>query len=87
MSSWFALHGDDIGMTSSCSHRIRITLMTSSCSDCDVIVTRVNHDCSHGAWQTFVHDISIMADNRQTYVRPRSLLVTGRPSRMTYRPW
>ena len=40
------------GMTSSCSHRVRIALMTSSCSDRDVIVTRVNQDCSRGAWQT-----------------------------------
>ena len=37
MSSWFALHGDDVGMTSSCSHRIHITLMTSSHSGCDII--------------------------------------------------
>ena len=40
---------DDVGMTSSCSHRVRIALMTSSCSDRDVIATRVNHDCSRGA--------------------------------------
>ena len=48
MSLWFALHGDDIDMTSSCSHRIRIGLMMSSGSDHDVIATRVNHDCSRG---------------------------------------
>ena len=40
---------DDVGMTSSCSHRVRIVLMTSSCWDHDVIATRVNHDCSRGA--------------------------------------
>ena len=49
LSSWFALHGDDVGMTSSCSHHVLITLMTSSHLDCDVIATHVNHDCSHGA--------------------------------------
>ena len=49
MSSWFALHGDDVGMTSSYSHRVRIALMTSSRLGHDVIVTHVNHDCSHGA--------------------------------------
>ena len=48
MSSWFASHGDDVGMTSSCSHCIHIALMMSAHSDHDVIVTRVNHDCSHG---------------------------------------
>ena len=41
--------GDDIGITSLCSHGIRITLMRSSCLDCDVIVTCVNHDFSHSA--------------------------------------
>ena len=51
------LHGDDIGMTSSCSHCVCITLMTSSCSDYDIIATCVNHDCSHGSWQTdSLHD-------------------------------
>ena len=49
MSLWFASHGDDVGMTSSCSHRVRIALMTSSCLDRDVIATRMNHDCSRGA--------------------------------------
>ena len=49
MSPWLASHGDDVGMTSSCSHRIRIVLMMSSHSDCDIIVTHANHDCSHGA--------------------------------------
>ena len=48
MSSWFPLHGDDVGMTSSCSHCVRIALMTSSHSGRDIIVTHVNHDCSHG---------------------------------------
>ena len=49
MSSWFASHGDDVGMTSLCSHRVHIALMTSSCSDHDIIATRVNHDCRCGA--------------------------------------
>ena len=49
MSSWFASHEDDIGMTSSCSHRGLIVLMTSSRFHRDVIVTCVSHDCSHGA--------------------------------------
>ena len=49
MSSWFALHGDDVGMTSLCSHRVRIALMTSSRSGRDVIVAHVNHVCSCGA--------------------------------------
>ena len=49
MSSWFASHGDDVGMTSLHSHCIHIALMTSSLLDHDVIVTCVNHDCSHGA--------------------------------------
>ena len=48
MSSWFASHGDDVGIASSCSHRVRIALMMSSCFDHDVIVTHMNHDCSHG---------------------------------------
>ena len=48
MSLWFASHGDDVGMTSSCSHHVHIALMMSSCSDRDVTVTRVNHDCSRG---------------------------------------
>ena len=48
MSSWFTSHGDDVGMTSSCSHCIDIVLMMSSCSDHDVIATHMNHDCSHG---------------------------------------
>ena len=48
MSSWFALHGDDVGMTSSCSDRVRIALMTSSRSGHDIIVTHMNHDCSCG---------------------------------------
>ena len=48
MSSWFASHGDDVRMTSSCSHHIHIVFMMSSHSDCDVIVTCVNHDYSHG---------------------------------------
>ena len=48
MSSWFASHGDDVGMASLCSHHIHITLMTSSCSDCNIIATCMNHDCSHG---------------------------------------
>ena len=48
MSSWFALHGDDVGMTSSCSHHIHITLMMSSDSDNDFIATHMNHDYSHG---------------------------------------
>ena len=37
-----------MGMTSSCSHCIHITLMTSSHSDHDVIVTHMNHDFSCG---------------------------------------
>ena len=49
MSSWFALHGVDAGMTSLCSHHVCIMLMMSSCSDHDVIVTHMNHDFSHGA--------------------------------------
>ena len=49
MSSWFASHGDDIGMTSSCSHHVCIALMMSAHSDHDIIGTHVNHDCSHGA--------------------------------------
>ena len=49
MTSWFTLHGDDVGMTSSCSHRIHIVLMMSSHLDCDVIATHMNHSCSHGA--------------------------------------
>ena len=47
-SLWFALHGDDVAMTSSCSHCIHIALMMSSHSDHDVIVTHMNHDCSCG---------------------------------------
>ena len=45
----YGSHGDDIDMTSPCSHCIRIALVTSSWSDRDVIATRVNHDCSRGA--------------------------------------
>ena len=45
---WFASHGDDVGMTSLCSHRVCITLMMSSGLDHDVIATCINHDCSHG---------------------------------------
>ena len=41
MSSWFTLHGDDIGMTSSCSHHICIMLMMSSQLDCDIIAIHV----------------------------------------------
>ena len=41
----------------------------------------------HMTGRSFVDDISIMADNRQTYVRPRTPPVTGSPSHMTYRPW
>ena len=44
----FALYGDDIGMTSLCSHHILIALMMSLHSDHDIIVTCVNHNCSHG---------------------------------------
>ena len=40
---------DDVGMTSSCSHRIRIAVMTSPCSGRDIIATRVKHDCTRGA--------------------------------------
>ena len=40
MSLWFALHGDDVGMTSLCSHRVRIALMTSPCSGRDIIAMR-----------------------------------------------
>ena len=89
MSLWFASHGDGIGMTSLCSHRIHIALMTSSRSDHDIIVTCVVHDRQtlRMTGRLFAHDISIMADNRQTFVRPKSLLVTGRPSHMIYRPW
>ena len=47
--SWFALHGDDVGMTSSCSHRVHIALMTSSRSGLDVIATCMNHDCRRDA--------------------------------------
>ena len=47
-SSWFASHGDDVGMISSCSHRIHIALMMSSRLGHDVIATHVNHDCSCG---------------------------------------
>ena len=36
------------GMTSSCSHHIHVVLMTSSHSDCDIIVTWMIHDFSHG---------------------------------------
>ena len=95
MSSWFELHGDDVGMISSCSHHIHITLMTSSVQ----IVTSLWHvwimvaamvrdrQTLRTRGRPFAHDASIMVDNRQTYVRPKSLLMTGRPSRMTYRPW
>ena len=55
MSSWFASHGDDIGTASSYSHCVHIVLMTSSCLDHDVIVTCVNHDCSHGACRQALH--------------------------------
>ena len=48
-TQWFASHGDDIGMTSLCSHCIHITLMMSSYLDCDVIVACMNHDCSQVA--------------------------------------
>ena len=48
-----------------------------------VVHDRQTH-CMTG--RPFVHDVSIMVDNRQTYVQPRSLLTTGRPSCMTYRP-
>ena len=37
--SWFTLHGDDLGMTSSCSHHICITLMMSSLQ----IMTSLQH--------------------------------------------
>ena len=47
MSSWFALHGDDVCMISLYSHCIHIMVMTSSHLDHDIIVTHVNHDCSH----------------------------------------
>ena len=40
---------DDVGMASLCSHLVCIALMMSSCSGREVIVTRVNHNCSHGA--------------------------------------
>ena len=68
MSSWFASHGDDVGITSSCSHHIHITLMMSSRSDHDVIAACVNHSCSHGATlrmtdRPFVHDVRTMVDN------------------------
>ena len=51
MSSWFTLHGDDVGLTSSGSHHVCITLMMSSLLDHDItnIVTCVNHNWSHGA--------------------------------------
>ena len=56
-SSWFASHGDGVGMPSLCSHCVLIVLMTSSHSDHDVIMTHVNHDCSHGSQQTdSLHD-------------------------------
>ena len=48
MSSWFASHGDDVGMISLCSHYVSIVFMMSSHLDHDVIVTCMNHDCSHG---------------------------------------
>ena len=50
MSSWFASHGDDVGMTSSCSHFIHIAVMMSSHSDHDIIVTCMNHS------SVMVHD-------------------------------
>ena len=57
MSSWFALHGEDVGMTSSCSHQVLIMLMMSSHLGHDIIVTCVNHDCSHGTGKTdSLHD-------------------------------
>ena len=37
----FTAHGDDVGMTSLCSHHIHITLMMSSLWDLDVIVTMI----------------------------------------------
>ena len=37
-SLWFALHWDDVDMTSSCSHCVDDVIT----SDCDVIVTCVN---------------------------------------------
>ena len=87
MSLWFASHGDDVGMTSSCSHCIHIALMTSSDLDIVVIGTRMNQDSLHDRWnRPFAHDVSIVVDNRQTYMRPKSLIATGRPSCMTYRP-
>ena len=49
MSSWFALHGDDVGMTLLCSRHIHIALMMSSHLNHDIIETCVNHDFSHGA--------------------------------------
>ena len=58
-SPWFTSHGDNVGMTSSCSHCIHITLMTSSHLDHDVIVTHVSHDCS-----LEVHDMS----NQQNHI-------------------
>ena len=47
-SPWIASHRDDVGMTSSCSHHVHSALMTSPCSDHDVIATCVNHDFSCG---------------------------------------
>ena len=89
MPSWFTSYGDDVGMTSSCSHNVCIALMMSSRLGHDVIAICVNHDRQTLSMtdRPFVHDISIMADNRQTYVQPRSILMTGRPMCMTYRPW
>ena len=49
MSSWFTSHGDVVGMTSLCSHYVCFALMMSSCLDHDIIVTHMDHDCSHGA--------------------------------------
>ena len=67
MSSKFTSHGDDIGMTSLCSHCVCIMLMTSSHSDHDIIMTSVNHDCS-------------CAHDRQTlHVTGRPLHMTYRP--------
>ena len=95
MSSWFASHGDDIGMTSSCSHCVHIALMMVSCSDHDGIVTCMSHDCSDACHRQTLHMTG--KPMHMTY-RPRGstgrpmcdlevFCVTGRPSHMTYRLW
>ena len=74
MSSWFTLHGDDVGMTSSCSHCVHIMLMMSSHSDHDVIVKHVNHDCSLACDRQTLH-----MTGRPLCITCRSWQITGRP--------